>query len=337
MDWGRPLLEGYKYFFLPAIGSVANVSCCLPFNYGLVKLLRIYKPRIIIITLYGRPFHLWAAFVARVLGIKVYFRDDANMISKARTARNIKLKRLYFRLLLSIANGVLSVGKANTDYYLAHGVHPDKIKSMPWAVDNDYFMTAASSANRHEMRAEMGLTEDSILFSFVGKLSHRKGVELLIEAFNMLTDTCEFDIHLAFVGDGELRELVERATINNGRIHYMGFKDQVELALWYACIDALVLPSLRNETWGLVVNEAGIAGKPAIVSDTVGCWPDLIMNGVTGFVFKGGDADGLARFMREMSSDKTKLAQMGEAMQALVRQKYSFDADARALLEVASK
>ena len=153
----------------------------------------------------------------------------------------------------------------------------------------------------------------------------------------MLTDTCEFDIHLAFVGDGELRELVERATINNGRIHYMGFKDQVELALWYACIDALVLPSLRNETWGLVVNEAGIAGKPAIVSDTVGCWPDLIMNGVTGFVFKGGDADGLARFMREMSSDKTKLAQMGEAMQALVRQKYSFDADARALLEVASK
>ena len=118
---------------------------------------------------------------------------------------------------------------------------------------------------------------------------------------------------------------------------FVNLSYQVELALWYACIDALVLPSLRNETWSLVVNEAGIAGKPAIVSDTVGCWPDLIMNGVTGFVFKGGDADGLARFMREISSDKTKLAQMGDAMQALVRQKYSFDADVRALLEVASE
>lgn len=335
VNWGRPLLEGYNHIFLPAIGSVAKVSFFSPFNYGLLKAIRKIKPEILIIVGYSRPFHLWSAIIARLLGVKVYFRDDANLISVVRTARNIKLKKLYFRLVLMIANGFLSVGSANTDYYSSHGVPRDKIKSMPWAIDNDYFMMTAHSAERHKMRAGLGLSNDSILFSFVGKLSHRKGVETLIKAFNNLCDSVNSDTHLAFVGDGELRWIVEHAVSNNMKIHYMGFKDQVELALWYACIDVLVLPSNNRETWGLVVNEAGITSKPVIVSDAVGCWPDLVVNGVTGFVFKTGDVEDLARVMDEISSDKQRLSRMGEALHDLVQKEYSFDVDARALLELA--
>jgi glycosyltransferase involved in cell wall biosynthesis len=57
--------------------------------------------------------------------------------------------------------------------------------------------------------------------------------------------------------------------------------------------DALVLPSER-ETWGLAVNEAMTFGVPAIVSDTVGCAPDLVVPGVTGAVFKSGNAGALS-------------------------------------------
>jgi hypothetical protein len=88
VNWGRPLLGGYKHIFLPAIGSVAKVSFFSPFNYGLLKAIRKIKPEILIIVGYSRPFHLWAALIARLLGVKVYFRDDANLISVVRTTKN---------------------------------------------------------------------------------------------------------------------------------------------------------------------------------------------------------------------------------------------------------
>ncbi len=48
-----------------------------------------------------------------------------------------------------------------------------------------------------------------------------------------------------------------------------------------------------NEPWGLVVNEAMNAARPVIVSDQVGCAPDLIRQGQNGFVFRAGDVAAL--------------------------------------------
>jgi len=73
-----------------------------------------------------------------------------------------------------------------------------------------------------------------------------------------------------------------------------------------------VLPSDYGETWGLVVNEAMVCGLPSIVSDRVGCGPDLVEEGVTGGVFPFGDVDALARKLQEFASEPGKLAQMGE-------------------------
>src|SRR2546421_820698 len=55
--------------------------------------------------------------------------------------------------------------------------------------------------------------------------------------------------------------------------------------------DALVLPSSSEETWGLVVNEATACGVPSIVSHAVGCAPDLIEEGRTGYIYPFGDID----------------------------------------------
>ena len=74
----------------------------------------------------------------------------------------------------------------------------------------------------------------------------------------------------------------------------MGFLNQSELPAAYASADVLVLPSDGQETWGLVVNEAMACGIPAIVSDVVGCGPDLIDPGQTGATFPFGDVAALA-------------------------------------------
>ena len=73
----------------------------------------------------------------------------------------------------------------------------------------------------------------------------------------------------------------------------LGFRNQTELPGLYAAADVLVLPSDGDETWGLVVNEAFACGLPAVVSDAVGCGPDLVEEGATGAVFALDDVGSL--------------------------------------------
>jgi glycosyltransferase involved in cell wall biosynthesis len=75
---------------------------------------------------------------------------------------------------------------------------------------------------------------------------------------------------------------------------FAGFLNQTELPTAYVAADVLVLPS-ESETWGLAINEAMACGLPAIVSDAVGCAPDLIDVGKTGFTYPAGDCEQLAR------------------------------------------
>ena len=74
---------------------------------------------------------------------------------------------------------------------------------------------------------------------------------------------------------------------------FVGFVNQTRMPEVYAVSDILVLPSY-SETWGLVVNEAFACGLPAIVSDRVGCAPDLVMDGLTGSTVPAGDVGRLA-------------------------------------------
>ena len=78
-------------------------------------------------------------------------------------------------------------------------------------------------------------------------------------------------------------------------VSFAGFLNQGEIPAAYAACDALVLPSDYGETWGLVVNEAMACGVPAVVSDAVGCGPDLVEEGQTGMIFPLGDIPALAR------------------------------------------
>jgi glycosyltransferase involved in cell wall biosynthesis len=74
---------------------------------------------------------------------------------------------------------------------------------------------------------------------------------------------------------------------------FAGFLNQSEISNAYLAADVLILPS-ESETWGLVVNEAMTCGLPSIVSNAVGCAPDLIEEGKTGFVFEPRNPKDLA-------------------------------------------
>ena len=100
----------------------------------------------------------------------------------------------------------------------------------------------------------------------------------------------------------------------------------------YQCCDALVLPS-TEESWGLVVNEAMACGIPAIVSEHVGCVPDLIDDRLTGFSFPAGDVAALKdRMLRIIALQDNERARVESALSRKTDQ-FSMSCATNGLLE----
>ena len=101
---------------------------------------------------------------------------------------------------------------------------------------------------------------------------------------------------IVFLGDGEMKPVLEAAANRppQVRVCFPGFRNQKEISRYFHAADLFVLPSRRLETWGLVVNEALQHGLPCVVSDAVGCGPDLMVSGSTGEVFASGSFEALA-------------------------------------------
>jgi glycosyltransferase involved in cell wall biosynthesis len=102
-------------------------------------------------------------------------------------------------------------------------------------------------------------------------------------------------LEVAFAGAGELAGSLEHFAKTAGlAVRFHGFVNQSRLPEIYVTADVIALPSDASETWGLVINEAMACGVPAVVSDAVGCGPDLIEPGATGATFRTGDVAGMA-------------------------------------------
>jgi glycosyltransferase involved in cell wall biosynthesis len=114
-------------------------------------------------------------------------------------------------------------------------------------------------------------------------------------------------------------------------VTFAGFLNQSEIVKSYVAADTLVLPSDGGETWGLVVNEAMVCGRPCIVSDKVGCGPDLVTP-ETGAIHPLGDVARLAELMSEFAADRNRLRVRGEAAARKITE-YSTEVAVRGMLE----
>jgi glycosyltransferase involved in cell wall biosynthesis len=101
------------------------------------------------------------------------------------------------------------------------------------------------------------------------------------------------------VGDGVLRATLEAEAkeTNWQSIRFLGFRNQSQMPAVYDLCDVFVLPS-DFEPWGLAINEVMNAGKAVVVSDRVGCVPDLVKEGQNGRTFPVGDIAALALAIR---------------------------------------
>jgi glycosyltransferase involved in cell wall biosynthesis len=236
----------------------------------------------------------WQAVLAcRRAGVPVFARGDSQLVGPRGTAVRLA-KSVAFRAILRWFDGFLYVGQRNRDYLLHYGVPSDRLFFSPHCIDNDAFGTASEVARRQAEAAGRDPSRPRRIL-FAGKLIERKRPLDALRAAALLTARgC--DVEVAFAGSGDLQDsLMSAAAASGVRAHFHGFVNQSELPAVYAAADVIVLPSDGRETWGLVINEAMACGVPAVVSDAVGCGPDLIEPGLTGAVFPLGDAAEMAR------------------------------------------
>jgi glycosyltransferase involved in cell wall biosynthesis len=141
---------------------------------------------------------------------------------------------------------------------------------------------------------------------YAGRLSPEKGIADLVAATDGLP--------LVVAGDGPLRDLVP---------HALGFVAHDELERLYDDAAVVVLPSYR-EGLPLAVIEAMAHGRP-VVATRVGGIPELVIDGITGFLVEPGDRDGLRSALQRLLDDPALRRRMGAAARAAVR-RCSWDA-----------
>jgi glycosyltransferase involved in cell wall biosynthesis len=207
---------------------------------------------------------------------------------------------------------------------------------VPYAVDNDLFehRTREASARRAELQAELNLDPTRPVLLFASKLQPRKRVLDLLDAYFALTPNHEPHPYLLIVGDGEDRPTLEAriaqaASKGIHSIRLCGFRNQSELPRFFDLATVFVLPS-HNEPWGLVVNEAMASGTPVILSNEVGCHPDLLTDDIEGYLFPAGNLPALTEALHKILEDSERAARMGQNALTRIRP-WSIEADIRGL------
>lgn len=309
--WDIPLLDGYRFEVLENIAGSPTPSqfegCDTP---GIDTVVRHGAFDAFIVNGWQVKSCIQLLWSCRRHGVPCIVRGESNDLRPRPL-----WKELVHRVLLSQFAACLFIGEGNKRFYLRNGVSLDKLFFAPYCVDNDRFAenVARLQGDRCVIRSSWGIPENAVTFLFCGKfIKKKRPMDILHSLVHLLrSGDLPGAIHLLMIGTGELLESCKAFAAGHGLpVTFAGFLNQSEIPRAYAVSDCLILPSDHGETWGLVVNEGMACGLPAIVSNEVGCHPDLIAPGETGLVFPTGDVEALASCMGAVASDVSRLGKM---------------------------
>ena len=212
------------------------------------------------------------------------------------------------------------------------GVPEPRVRCLPWGLDPEF--ASAASATNDETR---GLPADDRVVLTVGRqvASDRyKGADVLIQAVSRLMPSVP-NLSLVVIGDGADRPRLERmaqALGVGGRVHFWGNVPSDTLASAYRRCDVFAMPS-AGEGFGLVFLEAMAFGKP-VIGGAHGGTPDVVEDGVTGYLVRHGDLDSLTHALERLLTDDGLRKEMGRRAQEQVRSTFLFEHFERRLTDI---
>jgi len=308
--------EGAKVIKL-SLGSKNPLTIILN-SYKLSKIIKKYK--INIIHARSRAPAWSAYFAAKKMGIPFVTTFHGTY------AINNNFKNKY-NSVMARGDRVIAISKFINNHILSnYKIDKEKLVTIHRGIDIDNFdYLKVSNERLIAFTKKFNIPEDIFVVLLPARITRWKGHTLLIEAIAMLERP---DIMCLFVGDiqgrkkyfKELQLLIDKFNQkNNFRI----INNQIDMAAIYKLADIVVSASLDPEAFGRVVAEAQAMGRPTLVANHGGS-PEIIIDGVTGWLFKPGDAIDLADKINKALSlrqdDRKKMA-----INAIERTKLNFN------------
>jgi glycosyltransferase involved in cell wall biosynthesis len=317
IQWDLPILEGYEYEFLENVSQAATTSYFTGIiNPFLIQKIKEYQPSAIII--YGWSFKSHLKVIRYFYRkIPVYFRGDSTLLDEEPGIK-LLLRRVFLKWVYKHIYKALYVGTNNRKYFLMHGVKKENLIFVPHAIDNKRFGDEIlySHAGR-QLRNELNIPEQNIVFLFSGKFESKKSPLLLLKAFKKLQLQ---NVSLLMVGSGVLEDSLKIEAVECSNIHFLPFQNQMKMPAVYRAANVLVLPSGGpGETWGLAINEAMACGLAIIASTKVGCAVDLVHDSKNGYIFESRDIVSLyEKLVLCALKSKSELDSMGHVSKEII-------------------
>ena len=231
--------------------------------------------------------------------------------------------RTLERLLAYATTRLIAVSpEVRDDLVRLHVAPASKFAVIRLGIELDQ-RVGGDAAGRTETRRVLGLAGDPFVVGWVGRMTAVKRTDLVVEVLRELVGR-GVDARLLLVGDGPDRDHLERYAHELGvikRCLFLGYQEEV--ARFYDAIDVLLLPSV-NEGTPVSVIEALAAERPAVAT-RVGGTPDVIRDGVDGFLVDSADPGELAERLAELARDPGRRAEMGAAGRSRVLERYAVD------------
>ena len=239
--------------------------------------------------------------------------------------------RLYARLSNPALRGydrVIAVSPLLMRYAAEHGVHPDRLRYVPNAIDLREYRRQRDAA---QAKAELGIAPDERAIAVVGRFSIEKGVDRAIRLFASMRRVAP-DIRLHLIGDGPERRNLESLAESLGvadAIRWWGWQRDTRTQL-----EAMDLLLLTSHTEGLpnAVLEAMALGVP-VAATKVGAVPDVLDHGRCG-VLLNEDSDDWLEQVQPLLMPSPRRAQMIDSAYARLSQRYEFAARMRRIADI---
>ena len=257
---------------------------------------------------------LVTALAGKLAGIKHRTHIFTGQVWATRKGLSRWLLKTLDKVIARLDNHILVDGKSQRAFLVREGVLHDGqaevfANGSISGVNSERFVP--DEKTRHDIREKLWIGNNVLVFIFLGRLNHDKGIEELYDAFDRLAGQAD-DVFLLLVGsdeEGYIKWLPNYSNIVEGKnFHYYGLTSQPEKVLNAG--DVYVLPTYR-EGFGSSVLEAACVGLPCICSDAYGVL-DAYVENETGLRCHVGDPISLYQCMKKMHDNPEMVKQMGE-------------------------
>lgn len=255
------------------------------------------------------------AIAAKMAGIKHRTHMFTGQVWATRTGIMRWLLKSIDKITATLDNHILVDGESQRQYIIKNGVVSEKKSQVlgPGSisgVNTDRF--TPSEETRINVRKELNLTNEKVVFTFMGRANKEKGIHELLQAFDNIASNHP-EAFLLFFGsdeDGCLNTIPNYPNIKDG-INYLFFGRTPTPGIHLQASDVFVMPSYR-EGFGSSVIEASCLGLPVICSDAYGIM-DAMVDNVTGLRCKVADVDSLQSAMEKLLQDASLRKKLGDA------------------------